>query len=223
MLDIGSLETGLFDPPEPIGGLDVGKADPELLGMQDYAIEQASRKYFKRGPLYPNRSIFADLPGNIVGMEADLGYNKFILYDKDKLETYPGLKEKTATEEAIHSQQEGKELLLPLTLVYCKEVNGNLIPLYIIPIGRILYEGGVRPIAEKTGLPKPDSYPEDWYNMAEEIEEEIPLREWYDAAERDKEEYGELNRVLDFLDNDKIKEIIHKYALKPESSIRYVC
>jgi hypothetical protein len=187
--------------------------DPRLLGPQYDAIKKSSERYFKKPPVYPHRTVLKEMPEYTPAGELEINRRKYIIYDPD----IPSeLKERAAIEEAIHLQQEGKEVLLPLHIVYFIETDEGLIPLADVPIGRILYEGGIRTIAEKSDLKKPNGYPKFWYDMAKDIEETIPLRVWYSTAQRDADTVGKPYKVLDLMENSQIRKIIDKYVLNPK-------
>jgi len=194
----------------------VAKTDPDIMEAQTHAIKESSRRYFQGPSVWPRRTVFRNLP-EALGAELEYGYRKYIIYDP-KIKDSSKLKETVPTEEAIHLQQKGKEVLLPLVIVYDLGIMK-----YIVPIGRILYEGGIRPIAKKSDLPIPNGYPEVWYKMAGEIDSVIPLKVWYDTAQKDLENGGKPNRVLDLLKNPSVKDIIEKYTIRPKSlNIMYV-
>jgi len=208
-----SFENNLFnyeDIPEPSSSdLNVAKIDPDIMRVQTYAIKQSSRKYFQKKPVWPRKTVFRKLK-KALGVELESNYKKYIIYDPKIKDSYD-LKQKVATEEAIHLQQKGKKVLLPIVIVY----DFGLMK-YIVPIGQILYEGGIRPIAKQSNLPIPNGYPEIWYRMAEEVDQVIPLKVWYDTAERDVEDGGKPKRILDLIKNPKIKRIIERYTIRPD-------
>lgn len=211
------FENNLFNYehiPEPDSSdLDVKKTDPDIMRIQTRAIRESSSKYFQEKPVWPRKTVFRDLP-EALGVELENGYKRYIIYDP-KIRHDSELKQKVPTEEAIHLQQKGKGVLLPLVIVYDLGFMK-----YIVPIGKILYEGGVRPIAKKSDLPKPNAYPEAWYKIAEEIDQVIPLKVWYDTAQKDLEDGGKADRVLDLLKNKEIKNIIEGYTIRSKSGSR---
>jgi len=196
---------------------DMDVRDPEVLKTQDCAIRKSSYEYFNKPPVYPYRTVLRELPENVLGAELEKGYRKYIIYDPVVFKNRE-LKQKVAVEEAIHLQQEGKEALLPVHVVYYKQFGEWLVPFAIVPIGRILYEGGVQPIAEKSDLKKPNGYPKGWYELAKDIDREIPLKTWYNVAQRDLDRAGEADKVLDFLADPKISKIIDSYVLNPKGN-----